>query len=118
MGRQRDLARLIKKERETITTQLARIPSPKMNGFLESPDTSDRSPGDLLEQAQQEFLREQEARSYELLSSRAQALDRAWEDLQQGTYGICRLCGKQIPRRRLEAIPTAVFCVSCQEVLE
>lgn len=118
MGRQRDLGRLIKKEREAVKRRLEVIVRRAMNGFSDGEESPDCNPGDVLEQAQQEFLREQDKREYERLTSRAQALDQAWESLQQGTYGTCRLCGNQIPRKRLEAVPTAVFCVSCQEVLE
>lgn len=119
MGRQKDLSRVITEERQAIRTRLERIARRTINGLLESQESPDGHPGgDLLEQAQQELLKEQETNAYELLTSRAQALDRAWESLQKGTYGTCRLCGKKIPRRRLEAIPTAAFCVSCQEVLE
>jgi DnaK suppressor protein len=35
------------------------------------------------------------------------ALDR----LEDGTYGTCAVCGKEIPEGRLEAIPWATLCV-------
>lgn len=35
--------------------------------------------------------------------------------LKRGTYGKCESCGKQIEEERLEAIPTATFCVSCSK---
>lgn len=57
-------------------------------------------------------------RAYASLTSQVKTLDRAWESLQRGTYGICQQCEQQIPRRRLEAMPGAVFCVSCQATRE
>jgi RNA polymerase-binding transcription factor DksA len=33
--------------------------------------------------------------------------------LDQGSYGVCRSCGKPIPAARLAAIPAAVQCVAC-----
>ncbi len=36
---------------------------------------------------------------------------RAFEKLDDGTYGICDVCGKTIPEARLEALPWAVLCV-------
>ncbi len=36
---------------------------------------------------------------------------RAFEKLDEGTYGTCDVCGKQIPEGRLEALPWAVLCV-------
>lgn len=33
--------------------------------------------------------------------------------MDEGTYGICADCGRQIPEARLEARPLAVRCVEC-----
>jgi RNA polymerase-binding transcription factor DksA len=31
------------------------------------------------------------------------------------TYGICEICGREIPPERLEILPYAARCVPCQE---
>ena len=49
------------------------------------------------------------------LADKSQALAEALERVREGVYGICRACGGRIPARRLEALPTATLCVSCQE---
>ncbi|MCW2827660.1 MAG: C4-type zinc finger protein DksA/TraR family [Marmoricola sp.] len=36
---------------------------------------------------------------------------RAFEKLDEGSYGSCDVCGKPIPEARLEALPWAVLCV-------
>ncbi|MCW2807998.1 MAG: C4-type zinc finger protein DksA/TraR family [Marmoricola sp.] len=36
---------------------------------------------------------------------------RAFEKLDEGSYGRCDVCGKPIPEARLEALPWAVLCV-------
>ena len=38
--------------------------------------------------------------------------------IDKGTYGKCAGCGAEIPSERLEAIPYARYCVSCEEKLE
>jgi DnaK suppressor protein len=38
-------------------------------------------------------------------------VDRALEKLDEGTYGVCDVCGRPIGDERLEAIPSAVRCV-------
>ena len=38
--------------------------------------------------------------------------------LVAGTYGVCQECGSAINPERLEAMPTAVLCVSCQRRAE
>jgi RNA polymerase-binding transcription factor DksA len=56
-----------------------------------------------------------------LLSSDQDAvyeIDEALKRLQKGTYGICELTGKPIPRARLEAIPWTRFTVEAQAQLE
>ena len=40
-------------------------------------------------------------------------VDRALEKLDEGTYGRCDRCGGPIAPERLEAIPSAVLCVTC-----
>lgn len=38
-------------------------------------------------------------------------VSRALEDMDSGKYGICKACGRDIPYERLQALPTAEFCV-------
>ena len=35
--------------------------------------------------------------------------------LEDGTYGRCENCGRDIPLERLEALPTARLCVTCKQ---
>ena len=56
-----------------------------------------------------------------LLSQEQDALyeiDQALKRIELGTYGVCEMSGKHIPRARLEAIPFARFTVECQSQLE
>ena len=41
-------------------------------------------------------------------------IEAARERLRQGTYGICAACEEEISPKRLQAIPWAENCVSCQ----
>ena len=38
--------------------------------------------------------------------------------LNDGTYGECLMCGDEISRKRLEAVPWAPYCIRCQERIE
>jgi len=56
-----------------------------------------------------------------LLQSESHVLDdieQALERMRQGTYGFCQECRNPIPRRRLQVIPWARYCVPCAEGLE
>jgi DnaK suppressor protein len=52
------------------------------------------------------------------LEARSEALTAVQERIRDGTYGICESCGTRIPRRRLQAMPTATLCRACQEQQE
>lgn len=41
-------------------------------------------------------------------------IDEALASVEQGTYGKCASCGKEILAARLEAIPYATRCVPCE----
>jgi DnaK suppressor protein len=43
-------------------------------------------------------------------------VERALAKLDEGTYGVCDVCGDAIPEGRLEVAPWAVRCVRCAEV--
>jgi len=68
--------------------------------------------------------REEEAtESYELerrltleKSTREQlaAVEHALHKFEEGTYGLCDICGRPIPRERLEALPQANLCLDCK----
>lgn len=42
-------------------------------------------------------------------------VDEAIKRLENGNYGLCADCGKEIPEERLEVMPTARYCIDCQE---
>ncbi len=41
-------------------------------------------------------------------------IDEALRRIQEGTYGKCQSCGKQISQARLEAVPHARLCIECK----
>lgn len=45
-------------------------------------------------------------------------IEAALRRLDAGKYGICERCGKEIPARRLEALPYAIYDVDCQAIVE
>ena len=69
-------------------------------------------PFDGVEQRDIDLLRF--AADSDVLSEIRSALDR----ISDGTFGVCEDCGERIPAKRLEALPWARYCVSCQERLE
>jgi len=46
------------------------------------------------------------------LRDQLDAVERALAKLDDGTYGICEVCGERIADARLEAVPATPFCVN------
>jgi RNA polymerase-binding protein DksA len=52
------------------------------------------------------------------LEEKQYSLSQALASLEDGTYGTCENCGKEISAERLEALPYATFCLQCKALLE
>jgi RNA polymerase-binding protein DksA len=46
------------------------------------------------------------------------AIDAALKRMDEGTYGTCTNCGREIPAERLEAYPWASLCIDCKRQAE
>jgi DnaK suppressor protein len=49
----------------------------------------------------------------DMKSRRLEAINAALQSIDDGTYGTCINCGKQIDPRRLDAEPAAITCIEC-----
>lgn len=54
----------------------------------------------------------------EKINRRIREIDESLERIKDGTYGICQVCGEDIPEGRLEVRPKAKYCAQCKEDLE
>ena len=45
-------------------------------------------------------------------------IDQALLRIEEGSYGKCARCGRDIDERRLEAVPTARYDANCQAIIE
>ncbi|MEW6359737.1 MAG: TraR/DksA C4-type zinc finger protein [Planctomycetota bacterium] len=43
------------------------------------------------------------------------AIDEALEKIENGTYGVCEICGCKIKKARLKFMPHARNCIDCQQ---
>jgi DnaK suppressor protein len=44
-----------------------------------------------------------------------QQIQESFVHLKNGDYGVCAICQKKIPLKRLAALPHSIHCVSCAE---
>jgi DnaK suppressor protein len=45
------------------------------------------------------------------------AIEKALDRLDAGTFGTCTRCGRPIAPERLEALPWAAHCIDCQRIV-
>ena len=82
-----------------MTGEKANLPDPTDRAFLES----DRN-----------FLLRIRDRERKLLLKIRDALKR----IEDGTFGICEICGEEISEKRLTARPVTTLCIECKEEQE
>ena len=75
----------------------------------------DQHPGDV---ATELFDRELEYTLHDGEQALLARIDRALGRIDDGTYGKCERCGKDIPEERLEARPWAELDIDCQREVE
>ncbi len=80
--------------------------------------SSDRGPGDYLDEASRTQNREMNFVLNDRDRQELRAIDEAMQRINDGLYGVCEECTGPIEPKRLEALPFAVFCIACQEERE
>ena len=73
---------------------------------------------DVADQSVKDVSQEIEYRLSERESQMVADVDQALLRIDEGSYGVCARCGKDIPERRLDALPTARYDAECQSLIE
>jgi RNA polymerase-binding protein DksA len=110
-----EFRRLLEAERDRLTRELEAIEEHLPEVEQVSMDTSGGSyDEDLVDVASDAFEREKgfalENNVQELLNQVEEALAR----MDEGTYGLCEICGQLIHPERLRALPYARLCIDCK----
>lgn len=66
------------------------------------------------DETQQMSVREADETIQRVRAAGERQAQRAAELRRHGAYGLCEACGQPIGRVRLEAVPEATRCISCQ----
>ena len=70
----------------------------------------DNHPGDM---GSEVFMHEMQMNLANHEIYRIDLIDRALDKIDQGTYGVCDMCGKNIEDERLELLPETTVCSKC-----
>ncbi len=68
----------------------------------------------LADQGSESMEREQSYMFASLEGNTLAELNDAIDRIEEGTYGTCTMCGSEINKERLEAIPHARLCLECK----
>ena len=104
---------LIVKERERIEglireREVEGIGSETETGSISELSSNDQHQGDI---GTETFEREKDFSLLEQLEAEIGDLDSALRKIDEGTYGICEVCGREIEPERLEAVPGTRTCI-------
>jgi len=104
---------LLKKQEEKIKKQIETLR--KEDPFADPEHASDNAAvdTDVREQVGHETIEAQ----VKDLERKLTAIQTAIKNIEKKTYGICERCHKKIPLARLNLIPEASYCVSCEQRL-
>ncbi len=103
--------RLLEHKKAELSTELAKARTAEE-------DTTEESTQDIADKAVSSYTREF---LYSLTDSERTVLlqiDEALARVEEGTYGFCGNCGKEMNEKRLTAVPWTPYCVDCQELAE
>lgn len=98
-------------EQSDLTALLSR--TEEAGRFADGP-----SPEDMAEKAANSYTKEFLFHQSDSERTQLNLVQKALERLREGEYGLCQECGEPIDRKRLDAVPWAPFCRSCQEKAE
>jgi DnaK suppressor protein len=73
---------------------------------------------DLVDAAQSAADRELAIRQLEHDCNVARNVRAALERIEDGSFGLCVRCDSEISVKRLDAVPWAAYCITCQEFLD
>ena len=66
------------------------------------------------EEATETFELEKRLRLEKRIRDQLAEVEHALNKFEEGTYGLCDICGQPIDPARLEALPQASLCLSCK----
>lgn len=113
--------------RRTLLEERERVRSAIAHLHEESPGSLEEETGELVSSSADNHLGDTATETFdrqmgETLEENAEAVLEAIEGalarIEDGTYGTCTRCGREIGRERLEAIPHAELCIECKRTAE
>ncbi len=103
--------------RQTLEARRAELVSHNHRARQKLRDRPDRT-GDSIDESTDEQGTSTEMRLKDRESNLLNQVNKALEEITDGTYGLCVECEEPIGQARLEARPVARLCIDCKEEKE
>ena len=100
--------------RATLEAEHARLRT-ELDAGIETP--GQMTYGSQAAAASQVFAQQRDLALREKAEKELELVEAALARLDAGTFGRCLRCGNEIPGGRLEALPWAAYCISCQKLV-
>lgn len=97
---------LLTKQREVLAAR---------GGNALPPRAGDGAPADVIDKASVETELKVQVRLRQTESHLLRAIEEALVRIEQGSFGVCQVCGKPVPKVRLDAVPWTRVCRACKE---
>ena len=81
-------------------------------------DSGDGAGDDQADAGSKTFEREHEMSLANNARDMLQQTEHALARIDNGSYGMCEVCGKPVGKYRLQAFPRATMCLACKEIEE
>ena len=107
----------LEEERERLSTTLANLEADAeaQKDSLQELSVVDEHQGDI---GTETFEREKDLSIIESVQAGLEDIEHALHRVDNGSYGTCEICHKEIPDERLDVVPAARFCVEHQAEVE
>lgn len=109
---------LLVEERTRLQEELEQVRNRSTDMGSALPEDSESGDEDAADLASAMMDKEMDLSVEDELEDLLNQIDRAFQKIEEGTYGICDVSGEPIPRSRLELIPFATLTVECQAMAE
>ena len=103
--------------RTLLEKQLEQLQSQADHSVLDLLERDSNAP-DLVDRAALESERDYTIRIRDRESRLIKKIRQSLKDIENGTYGICQMCGENISIKRLKARPVARHCIVCKNKME
>ena len=110
----------LEQERERIQKQLSDIsqqnPNSRQRGWdVKKQEFSTDGPLDLESETDEveDYINRMPLETQ--LEAKLMRINKALERIKNKSYGVCLECAKKMPKKRLDTVPEAEFCIECQK---